>query len=327
MAGRKLQLAQALLFLLAAGDLFLLRRGWLPVPPGALAILVILLLAALIADLGVLAVAVWRRRQPMVRGLSRLLWLAGVVVVFGSGLANWLFSLQGYVILSEGDAAPLSMTSHLQGYEAGPLASADELGIVIQLAKFELLPAGGETYNPRSRMRAQHRHEEPVTLEVAPGEAAYLGALRFQQGAFGFSPRIVILKGESAIFDQVVPFITSYQRPGVLGFQGEFTIEKEDLRVRGDVDVSSLDERMKGHAKLWLSVSQGGEELGSGELSPGHFAELKNGYRAGFAGLKYWTELDISRRNYITPMGVGALLAAIGGLGWLGATLWARSRR
>ena len=225
------------------------------------------------------------------------------------------------------DTVPLSMTSHLQGYEAGPLASVEEMGLVVQLEKFELLGGGGETYTPRSRLRIRRRHDEPVALEVAPGQAAYLDVLRFQQGAFGFSPRIVLLKGDETLFDRVVPFTTSYQRPGVLGFQGEFTLEKENLQVRGAVDLSSLDEQMRGHARLGLSVRRGEEELGSGELSLGHFAQLEDGYRAGFAGLKYWTEVDISRRNYQGPMAAGAALALAGALGWLVAALGARSRR
>ena len=60
-----------------------------------------------------------------------------------------------------------------------------------------------------------------------------------------------------------------------------------------------------------------GQVLGAGKLRPGEFADLEGGYRVGFAGLKKWAEIDISRRNYPGPILWGAGVAAAGVLVWL----------
>lgn len=238
--------------------------------------------------------------------------LAGVAAIFGGGLANWLFSLQGFVILTEADAIPLQATAHLQELEAGPLSDPEELAAMLQLEKLELRPAAGG-FVPASVLRVL-RSEDNAKLTLTPADAGRVGTLRFHQGAFGFAPRIVITKDDRTVFDRQVPFATNVHDERKLGFSGTFTIARERLLVRSAIDLSSLDDRMRGHATLGVSVSKDGRELGRGELKPGHFADLADGYRIGYAGMKRWSEIDIARRNYPEPMLAGLFLIVWGGV-------------
>lgn len=276
--------------------LLAMRRGMVDLPPFVLTALCALLLALFATDF---ALAVKRRRVP------RALIALGMLLFFGGGLANWLYRLQGYVILSEVDAVPLAALSHLQGFDAGPLSDPGELAAMLQLAKCELLPAG-DGFVPSSHLHYL-RGDSVERLVITPDRGESRGTLRFHQGTFGYAPRLVITRNDRTIFDRVVPF-TTRNDANVLSFNGAFEVKAEKLRVDGAVSLDPLDERMKGHVKLGLVVTRDGAELGRGELLPGHFAELRDGYRIGFAGVKKWSEIDISRRNYPQPMLAGVLL-------------------
>jgi len=82
-----------------------------------------------------------------------------------------------------------------------------------------------------------------------------------------------------------------------------------------------MDDGMRGHATLALTVSREGATLGQGNLLPGHFADIEEGYRVGFAGLERWSEIDISRRNYGWVVKVGSVLALAGAILWVIAFL------
>lgn len=308
----------AIVFLLLAGILLwtAFRKGWIPTQPILIAVVASSILLLVLVDLLIRLRRLYQEKpRPLSAGAELLIDL-GLLLILTGGMLNWLFSLQGFVILSEFDAVPLSMTSHLQEFDAGPLSDVDEMQLTLQLEKFDLLPVAEGGFHPWSRLRFLKEGYDPITLEVQPGKIASVGTLRFRQGAFGFSPRIVILREQSQIFDENIPFITRREEPGTVRFEEEFTIRKEGLHVRGEVVLQTLDEWMRGHPVLGLEVKKGDEILGTGTLLPGHFADLKDGYRVGFAGLKKWTEIDISRKNYPLPMFVGSGMVLLGIITW-----------
>ena len=301
---------------LACLDWLALRRGWLPFPPGQLAGLVALVLILALAGAGLTAVRLWRRRLRVGTGVSRLMILCGLIVAGAGGLANWLLSLQGVVVLAEGEAVPLSSTAHLQEFEAGPLADIDEMRLTLELEELELVPAGGEGFFPRSLLRVAGEDGVAASLRADRFQVATFGSVRFHQGAFGFAPRIVVLHQGREILDRVIPFLSRQEGRSGISFEERFTISRERLEIEGAVDLGSLDEGMRGHAALLLTVRREGELLGRGSLLPGHFAEIEDGYRIGFADLHRWSEIDISRRNYGGVVIAGALLLLVGAPLW-----------
>ncbi len=314
-----------LLLLLAAGDWLALKTGAFRHPPWVLAALVGLLVLALVARGLQVAHHAWRGRRRRGAATGELLLVAGIVVALLAGTLNWLFSLQGFLVLHEGEAAPLHGGSHLQEIEAGPLARLAEMHWIVALREVELLPTGDGFFFPRSVLEVRRGEEEPTLLEIDSRQTGAAGTLRFHQGAFGFAPRIVILRDSEQIFDRVVPFTTERWGPAGVTFEGLFTIGAERLEVNGTVDLASLDEGMRGHATLRLEVRRDGQLLGRGSLLPGHFAEMAVGspgggqmehFRAGFVDLQKWSEIDLSRRHYGAAVLAGAGLALAGGLLW-----------
>lgn len=293
--------------LAAATCLMLFRQAILPTRPAVLATLVIA--TAILAAI-TLAAAVFRR------ALTATLLCAGLVVVLSGGLANWLHSLQGFVILTELDAVPLAGGSHLQEFESGALSNPAEMNLTLQLEDLRLLPTP-DGFLAVSRIRLIEKGREPRIVEIARGRSAALRTLRFHQGAFGFAPRIVITRNGETVFDRHVPFTTVSREDGrTLSFDGALTIEKERLAVRGAVSLESLNDDLRGHPRLGLRVERDGRPFGEGELEVGHFARLQDGYAVGFAGLKKWSEIDISRRNYPEPILAGTGLMLVGLILW-----------
>ena len=110
----------------------------------------------------------------------------------------------------------------------------------------------------------------------------------------------------------VVPFTTERSGASGISFAGRFTVEEESLEVDGQVDLASLDDGMRGHASVLLSVRREGDLLGRGRLLPGEFADIGQGYRIGYAGLEQWSEIVISRSNYGRWVIAGAIVALVG---------------
>ncbi len=311
---RRLPGCEWLLLLLSVADWFALRFQSFH-PPSVLALLVAATgLAFVLRLLGILR-RLGRERRRWASAAAEMALLSGVVLALGGGMTNWLLGLQGAVILHEGESALLRGGTDLQHFEAGPLARLEEMELVLTLRSVELEAAGPDLYYPRSRLLLA-RHEQPLPLELTPRQSARAGNLRFFQGAFGFAPRIVILREERTLFDRVVPFLTNLHSRGGLSFEGRFTVESEQLEVEGMVDLTSLDEGMRGHATLVLTVRREGDVIGRGSLLPGHFATLDDGYRIGFAGLSKWSEIDIFRRTYTHVVLVGAAMALVGVVFW-----------
>jgi hypothetical protein len=308
-----------LLLLLGILDLVALKAGWISHRPEVLAALFSAALIAFIVRLVqcIRALATGRRRG---RVLAEAIVTSGVLIAVAAGTVNWLLSLQGFVILNQQETVQLHGGTELQAFDAGPLARLEEMGVVLGLDELELVAAGVDGFYPRSRLRIWRHHDEPISLEVEPRRSGTAGPLHFHQGAFGFAPRIVITKGadpQTTVFDRVVPFLTERRGPHGISFDGSFTIAKEDILVEGAIDLESLDEGMRGHATLDLAVSRDGEALGAGRLLPGHFADIEEGYRIGFAGLERWSEIVISRRSYGHAVLAGTGLFVVGAVLWL----------
>jgi hypothetical protein len=283
---------------LAVADWLLLRRGAVDHSYWVLAVVVGCAIAGWLAE-GVRTILLaLRSRVSLLEAVGRALVISGLVVMFGSGVVNWLWSLQGYVVLREADAVPLHGGSHMRAFEAGPLSKLSTLDVTLQLEEVTLMPTPEGGVYPRSRLRLQGGDGELTVLDVSPRQVAPYGDLVFYQGAFGFAPRIVIVREDRTVFDEVVPFMTQiHDRDSYLSFEEAFVIEREGLEVWGGVDLRSLDETVRGHAMLVVSVRRGEQPLGQGRLSLGHFAEIGGEYRIGFAGLERWSEIDFSRRS------------------------------
>jgi hypothetical protein len=305
-----------LLLALSIADWVALRRGYAPNPPSILAVVVAATVVAFIARLVQIAQRVRARRLRPGPGIAEACLVAGVLVALGAGTVNWLLSLQGFVILHEGESVALEGGTQLQAFEAGPMARLDEMKLSLALVEVELSPTGDGGFYPVSHLVLRRGDGEPRRLQIDPEETATDGSLRFYQGAFGFAPRIVIVQSERTVFDRVVPFVTRLHGPAGISFSGRFTVESDDLELEGAVELSSFDEALRGHATLALRVARQGAPIGRGDLSLGHFAELEQDYQVGFVGLERWSEIDVSRRNYREIILAGAFLAALGALSW-----------
>lgn len=313
--GRWLPFLSGGLLALAAAQLITIKVGWLPAPPSLLAATVAALIATLLAEAVFLLAGLRRRTLGPLRGMAGLLVCSGLVAACSGGMANWLLSLQGAVVLTEGDAEFLGARKQLQEFEAGWLSDLDEMRMDLALRELELR-AGKGGYYPESQLELRRGEGAWVQLTVSSLTSAQSDTLRFHQGAFGFSPRIVVLKDGVSIFDRHIPFLSRRQQGGSVSFEGSLSVVKEGLQIDGAVRLDTLDEQMRGHPALNLSVRRGETVLGSGDLLPGHFADISEGYRIGFAGLKKWSEIDISRKNYPLPIYIGFGMVALGALLW-----------
>lgn len=314
--------ARLLLLLAAAAtvlDFAAFRAGWIPLDPPLFAGLVGTTMLLLLPEAAHAVADLVARRTGPLRGAGRLAAVLGTLAVGAGGMTNWLYSLQGMAILTEGQTVRLSRTDQLQAFELGPLAKVEELGVELTLVDLAFRPAAGGFF-PESRVAIARSGSRPLEVSLAPGRPVASESLRFHQGAFGFAPRIVILGPAGPLFDRVVPFTTRRESGNSLSFAGRFTVEEAGLRVDGSISLDSLDERLRGHPTLEVLLRRGATTLGTGPLTLGHFAELEGGTRVGFTGLERWSEIVVARRNYPEPMIAGAAVAL------LGAALWGIGR-
>jgi hypothetical protein len=312
---RALRLATAALLIAAAGYLLAFKRGW--VEPRA----VLFASLAGAASLGLAGVLVAAARE-LVRGRRRVAVLAealaagGLLAVALGGFAHWSFSMQGFVVAAEREPVRLARTGDILAFTTGPLADRRELNLTIGLARLELRSAGPDGFEVVSRLRVLDDAGEEVALSVSRRQPAPYRTLVFRQGAFGFAPRVVVVRDGRTLLDAFVPFRTVREGPDGVSFVGDFEIATEKLRFRGAVTLEDLNDDMKGHPRLELAVERDGAAVGKGTLRPGESASLSDGSRVAFSGLRRWSEIDFSRRTYPVPM-LGGLAASL-----LGFLLW-----
>jgi len=293
-------------------------------PPVILTVQVCGILLALLANLIMLLRRLAEAEAGRLPAAAELLLIGGVTAGLTGGLLNHLLSLQGYVVLQEGARVQLAGGGELQEFSSGAWARIEDLKVALELQELELLPVGGGRFVPQSRLIVEQAGEPAELVLVGAGAPAAGGVLRFHQGAFGFAPELVVLRDGVSLLERVVPFTTVREGPDGVSFQQDFTVDEGHLTIRAAVDLASLDEGMRGHATLRLSLERDGRRLGSGSLMPGHFADLAEGHRIGFVGLQRWAEIDVSRRHYGGLVLSGAAVAAVGLIAWL-ACRW-RSR-
>lgn len=290
------------------------RAGYVTARPPVLAacfvavevLLVVLAVAATVSAL----------RGRRVAAAAEAITAAGLAAAIGAGLGNWALGIQGAVLLLERTPALLASPDALAELELGPLADRSELQVTLGLAGLRLEGAGPGAFRAVSRLKLLPTSGEETAVVIAPGRSARAGSLVLHQGLFGFAPRIVITKSGTTLLDTHVPFRTVRAGQDGVAFVEDFELAAERLLFHGAVTLEDLNDDMKGHPRLALTVEREGSRLGGGTLRPGEFVELDGGVRVGFAGLQRWSEVMFSRRNYGAVALLGAVLAALGVATW-----------
>lgn len=318
---RTLQAALVALLAAAAVDFTGFKLGaWRPTPALLAALMGASALLAVV-EAGLVVRELWRGPRGVARA-GKLAALLGLLLMAGGGLVNWMSSVRGYTVLLEGEKVPLAGGRNVRGLEVGLLAATGELDATLGLLSVDLQDAPGGFY-PEAVVLATRPGRERERLVVLQDVPAALGSLRLFLGAFGFAPRIVVLKGDETLLDDTVLFTTRRDGEAGVAFEGETEVGDTGLRVLGAVVLKSDTAVVKGHPSLQISLRRGEEEIGGGDVQLGHFASAKDGYRVGIAGMKKWAELDISRPNRPVAALAGTVLCAVGLLAWaLGA--WRR---
>lgn len=276
-------------------------------------------IAVLAAGAGALGVALRRlAREGDRRGarLAECVLFLGLVVTSAAGIATWAVGMRGYVILTEGDAVPLDVGGHLAGVSAGPMAPVSDLAGTLRLTRLELRPDGAGGFTAASILEMVGADGTVRKAEVGPEGGASIGSLRLLQGAFGFAPRLILQKDGVTVFDQRVHFTTRRDGPRGIAFEGELDVAEHGLRVVAAMDLSGLDDQMKGHPVLVAELRRAGEALGVGRLQPGHGATVREGWHLGYGGLAMWSEIDMARRSSRAPAILGMVLVLAGAVAW-----------
>lgn len=244
--------------------------------------------------------------------------MVGLLVIFGAGFANWLFDDRAFLLLTEGDRVPLGTERHLREATAGPLGGVGSLSGTVELAKVELRPSSDAGFIPVSRLLlASTAGTEEREVVIAPGQPGRgLGAI-FQQGAFGFVPRIIVQQQGKTVFDQPVQLESRRGNSRGICFETNISLQDQGVELTVAVDLSRLDERMKGHPVLGVALRRGEETLGAGELLPGHGATMKDGWHVGFGGMKMWSEIDLRRHDFHPAVLLGLVATVVGLCVWL----------
>ncbi|WP_242393098.1 hypothetical protein [Anaeromyxobacter oryzisoli] len=300
----------AIIFAVRSGALE--ARPWLVAAVGGVAAL---------AAAGALACAVQRLvaeggRRAAAAGEAAA--MAGLLVIIGVGFANWLFDYRGLLLLTEGEQVLLGPERHLRDVTAGPLGRVGGLSGTLELAKVELRPSPDGGFVPASRLLlatdAPARRREIV---VAPGQPGRGSGAIFQQGAFGFVPRIIVQRRGKTLFDQPVQLESRRDDARGISFEASIPLQDQQAELKLAVDLSRLDERMKGHPVLGVALRRGEETIGAGELLPGHGATMKDGWQVGFGGMKMWSEIDLRRHDFHVAALLGLLTTAVGLCVWV----------
>lgn len=284
--------------------------------PGLVASLLGGLGAVALANSARAAVVAIRGRSGRARALAEAAAGAGLLVGLTAGLANWALGVQGVIVLMEREPVAIASPGEAVLLELGPLADARERETTVVLARLSLESVGDGNFRVVSRLQTRDGRGSEHVASVASDRSARAGALIFHQGAFGFAPRIVATKQGRTLLDAHVPFRTVRQDSSGLAFVEEFGIAAEGLRLHGAITLEDLNDDMKGHPRLELEVDRNGSPLGVGALRPGEFVDLEGDVRVGFAGLRRWSEIAFSRRNYGHLVIGGAIVWVCGLVTW-----------
>jgi hypothetical protein len=311
----RLRLTTAVLVLAAAAHLAAMKAGRSAPRPEVLAVIVAI--AALAAGaMGAIALVRVARGPGRVAPAAEALVALGLLSSAAAGSWNWARGIQGAVLLVEEEPVHLGRAGDLDAFARGPLADAGELDLTMAVARVTLEPVGPGGFRPVTRLKVLDRAGQEEGLSVSRSTAAVYRSLVFHQGAFGFAPRLYVVKDGRTLLDTFVPFRTAREGPDGVSFLGELEITAERLLLRGAVTLEDLGEDMKGHPTLELVAERDGAVVGKGTLRPGAFAVLSDGTRVAFSGLRRWSEIDFSRRTYRLPMLAGAVLLALGLVAW-----------
>ncbi len=272
-------------------------------------------LLAVLAVLLVLALhAAAAGRRPVLAGCEAVT-VAGLLGVFGFGLANWGASVQGAVVVMERTPVSLANDENLAGLAMGPFSDPRDRRVTLGLARLRLEGVGTDRFRGVSSLRVLPDGGEERGITVAAGSGTRAGNLVFHQGVFGFAPRVVVTRGGATLLDANVPFRTV--RDGdAISFVEDFEIASERLLLHGAVTLEDLTDDMKGHPRLELAIERAGALVGKVSLRPGEFVDLDGGLRVGFAGLQRWSEILFSRPRHGRAVVASAFLAAVGAIGW-----------
>lgn len=302
-----------LVLAVAAADLIAFRSGIFRHEPWIIGLLAvsasIFFLARLLQLITQMATDHHRRWSRATEALA----LAGVLLALGAGTTNWMMRLQGYVVLQEGDVVPLADSNHLAKLDAGPFSSRDELELLVGLEEVELVTRPDGSFHPTSLLQIYRQGEKPRKINVSTFASARVGSLRLFQGAFGYSPRLVLERDGVLVFDEI--HILETLREGErLSFTGRREADDDCPELKISIDLSVLDERMRGHPELRLELRDSGELLSAGQIRLGHSVALDGGLSITFAGLQSWSEIDLQRRNYRSWVLAGLSLVLVGAL-------------
>ena len=202
----------------------------------------------------------------------------------------------------------------------GPLARLEELRGRCASRSCRLAPAP-RGFSP-SHGRGAGRGGPSSAVTLTPGASASLGTLRLPQGAFGFAPRLVVLRDGRTDLDRTC---RSDRASGRRGTAFTATWTSHPRRPSPAKWTSSARRAMRGHPTLGCAVRKGGTGDRPRRAAAGRVRRPGGGYRMGFAGCGVG-EIDVvaasDRLGPCRPTSGGGARGA--GLG--GAALAARRR-
>ena len=98
------------------------------------------------------------------------------------------------------------------------------LNLTIAVAHVTLEPVGPGGFRAVTRLKVLDRAGSEEGISVSRSTAAAYRSLVFHQGAFGFAPKLYIVKDGRTLLDTFVPFRTVREGPDGASFLGDFEI-------------------------------------------------------------------------------------------------------
>ncbi len=315
-----LRVAAACLLVGSAAYLVAVRRGYL----GAAYVPLVALPAALLVVAAILLALASRaalRGPRRAASAAEAVTAASAMGVLAAGLHALATGFHGAVLVME--RTPVNLASDdLAGLTAGPLSDRRERDVTVALARLQLAGVGPDGFRAVSKVQVLPAGGDEHGISLTQGKGARVGKLIFNQGVFGFAPRILVTQGGATLLDANVPFRTVRESAGELAFVEDFEVSSAGLVLHGAITLEDLNDDMKGHPRLQLAVERQGAPLGVGTLRPGEAVDLGD-LRIRFAGLQRWSEILFRRDRDTRPVVALVVASAVGALGWAVAA-WRR---